>query len=97
MKFIELSHRKGSCILSVQVVTFISSKSFFNNPIINIALIRMWYRFIYIPLFYSSVSVTHFSTSVGEENGITFIKVWKPLSSRRVLKILKGTLQGKQM
>ena len=28
-------------------------------------------------------------TSVGEKNETFFIKVWKPLSSRRVLKTLK--------
>ena len=29
-------------------------------------------------------------TSVGEENGIPFIRVWKPLSSRWVLKNLEA-------
>ena len=32
---------------------------------------------------------------VGEENEILFIRVWKPHSSIRVLKALKGSLKGK--
>ena len=34
-------------------------------------------------------------SSVGEENEILFIIVWKPLLSRRVLKTLRGSLEGK--
>ena len=34
-------------------------------------------------------------TSVGEENETFFIRVWKPLPSRCVLKTLRGSLKGK--
>ena len=34
-------------------------------------------------------------TSVGEKNETPFIRVWKPLPRRRVLKILWGNLKGK--
>ena len=34
-------------------------------------------------------------TSVGEENKTLFIRVWKPLPSRRVSKILRGSSKGK--
>ena len=34
-------------------------------------------------------------TSVGEENGTFFIRVWKPFSSRRVLKTLRGSQKEK--
>ena len=33
--------------------------------------------------------------SVGEENEIPFIRVWKPLLSRRVLKTLRGSTKEK--
>ena len=35
------------------------------------------------------------STSVGEENETPFIRVWKPLSSKRVLKTLRESPKGK--
>ena len=35
------------------------------------------------------------STSVGEENETPFVRVWKPLPSRRVLKTLRESLKGK--
>ena len=34
-------------------------------------------------------------TSVGKENEAFFIRVWKPLLSRRVLKTLRGSPKGK--
>ena len=37
----------------------------------------------------------HHPTSVGEENETLFIRVWKLLPSRRVLKTLKGSSKGK--
>ena len=33
------------------------------------------------------------STLVGKKNEILFIRVWKPFSSRRVLKTLRGEAQ----
>ena len=34
-------------------------------------------------------------TSVGEENETSFIRVWKPPHSKRVLKTLRGSSKGK--
>ena len=34
-------------------------------------------------------------TSVGEENEVFFIRVWKPLSNKHVLKTLRGSPKGK--
>ena len=36
-------------------------------------------------------------TLVGEENETFFIRVWKPLTNRHVLKTLRRSLQGKKM
>ena len=35
------------------------------------------------------------SSSVGKENEIFFISLWKPLRSRRVLKTLRASTRGK--
>ena len=36
-------------------------------------------------------------TSIGEENEAFFIRVWKPLPSRHVLKTLRGSSKGKAL